>query len=70
MELSAGKTKLMTNSTKGIQREVKVKKQKLGSFTRFKYLGALVLDKTHIRDYHKDCASHCSFYKAEANFDR
>ena len=42
MEISAEKTKLMTNSAKGIQREVKVVKgQKLGTVTSFKYLGTI-----------------------------
>ena len=44
MEISAEKTKLMTNSTNGIQREIKVKGQKLGTVTSFKYLGAVVSD--------------------------
>ena len=43
VEISAEKTKLMTNSANGIQRE-KVKGQKLGTITSFKYLGAVVLD--------------------------
>ena len=38
MEISAEKTKLMTNTTYGIQREIKVKGQKLGTVTSFKYL--------------------------------
>ena len=42
MEIGAEKTKLMTNSA--IQREVKVKGQKLGTVTSFKYLGAVVSD--------------------------
>ena len=42
MEISAEKTKLMTNSANGIQREIKVKGQKLGTVTSFKYLGAIV----------------------------
>ena len=44
MEISAEKTKLMTNSANGIQREIKVKGQKLGAATSFKYLGAVVSD--------------------------
>ena len=44
MEISAEKTKLMTNSVNGIQREIKVKGQKLGTVTSFKYLGAVVSD--------------------------
>ena len=46
MELSPEKTKLMTklmtNSTNGIQREIKVKGQTLRTMTSFKYLGAIV----------------------------
>ena len=47
MEISAEKTKLMTNSANGIQREIKVNGQKLGTVTTvtsFKYLGAVVSD--------------------------
>ena len=44
MEISAEKTKLMTSSANGIQREIKVKGQKLGSVTSVKYLGAVVSD--------------------------
>ena len=38
MEISVEKTKLMTNRANGIQREIKVKGQKLGNVTSFKYL--------------------------------
>ena len=44
MEISAEKTKLMTNSANGIQKEIKVKGQELGTVTSFKYLGAVVSD--------------------------
>ena len=44
MEISAKKTKLLTNSTNVIQREITVKGQKLGTVTIFKYLGAVVSD--------------------------
>ena len=44
MKISAEKTKLMTNSTNGIPRELKIKKQKLGTVTSFKYLEAVVSD--------------------------
>ena len=44
MEISAEKAKLMTNSGNGIQREIKVKEQKLGTVTSFKYLGAVISD--------------------------
>ena len=41
MEISAEKTKLKTISANGIQREIKVKGQKLGSVISFKYLEAV-----------------------------
>ena len=44
MEISAEKTKLMTNSASDIQREIKVKRETLGSATSFKFLGAVALD--------------------------
>ena len=58
----------MTNSTSGIQREIKVKGQKLGTVTSFKYLGAAVSDdgSNPTRDSLKDCTRHCSSYKAGA----
>ena len=43
MEISAEKTKLMT-SANGIQREIMVKGQVMGTITSFKYLGAVVSD--------------------------
>ena len=45
MEISAEEIKLMTNSSSAIQREIKVKEQKLGTITSFiKYLLAVVSD--------------------------
>ena len=44
MEISAGKTKRMTNNTNDIHREIKVKEQKLGTVTSYKYLEAVVSD--------------------------
>ena len=38
MEISAEKTKLMTNNTSGIDTEIKVNGQKLETVTSFKYL--------------------------------
>ena len=38
MEISAEKTKLMTNNTSGINREIKVNGQRLEAVTSFKYL--------------------------------
>ena len=45
MEISAKKTKLMTNNTSGVNTEVKVNGQKLKTVTSFKYLGSGVRDK-------------------------
>ena len=44
MKISTEQTKLMTKSANGIQREQKVKRQKLGTVTSFKYLEAVVSD--------------------------
>ena len=44
IKISAEQTKLMTNSANSIQREFKIKGQKLGTVTSFKYLGAVVSD--------------------------
>ena len=45
MEISAEKTKLMTNNTSGINTEIKVNGQKLETVTSFKYLGSVITDK-------------------------
>ena len=45
MEISAEKTKLMTNNTSGINTEIKVNGQKLETVTSFKYLGSVISDK-------------------------
>ena len=69
LEVSAEKTKLKTNSANGIQREIKVKGQKLGTVIR-KYVAAVVSDDGSELESLKDCASPCSSYKAEANLER
>ena len=45
MEISAEKTKLMTNNTSGINTLTKVNGQKLGTVTSFKYLGSVITDE-------------------------
>ena len=45
MEISAEKTKLMTNNTSGINKEVEGNRQKLQTVTSFKYLGQLYLTR-------------------------
>ena len=43
MEVSVENSTLMTINTNGIQREIKVTGQKLGTIESFKYLGAVVI---------------------------
>ena len=45
MKISAEKMQWMTNSANGIQREIKVKGQRLVTVASFKYLGAVVSDE-------------------------
>ena len=45
MEISAEKTKLMTNNTSGINAEIKVSGQKLETVTGFKYLASVITDE-------------------------
>ena len=45
MEISAEKTKLMTNNTSGINTEIKVNGQKLETVTSFKYRGTVITDE-------------------------
>ena len=44
MEISAEKTKFMTNKTRCINKEIKVNRQKLKKVTNFKYSGSVVSD--------------------------
>ena len=45
MEISAEKTKLMTNNTGGINTDITVNGQKLETVTSFKYLGSVITDQ-------------------------
>ena len=45
MEISAEKTKLMTNNNCGINTEIKVNGQKLETVTSFKYMGSFITDE-------------------------
>ena len=45
LEISAEKTKLMTDNTSGINTEIKVSGQKLEIVTSFKYLGSVITDE-------------------------
>ena len=42
MEISAEKTKLMTDNTSGINTEIQINGQKLETVTCFKYLGSAI----------------------------
>ena len=46
MEISAEKTKLMTNNTSGINTEIKVNGQELETVTSLKYLGSIIIDES------------------------
>ena len=45
MEISAEKTKLMTNNTTGFNTEIKINGQKLEIVTSFKYLSSFITDE-------------------------
>ena len=45
MEIIADKTKFMTNTTSGINTEIKVNGQKLETITSFRYLGSVIADE-------------------------
>ena len=45
MEISAKKTKLMTNNTSAINTEIKVNGQKFATVTSFKYLDSVITDE-------------------------
>ena len=45
MEISAEKTKLITNNSTGINTEIKVNGQKLETVTSVKYLGSVITDE-------------------------
>ncbi|XP_072016944.1 uncharacterized protein [Amphiura filiformis] len=45
MEISAEKSKLMTNNTSGISEAVEISEQRLATVTSFKYLGAMISDE-------------------------
>ena len=44
MEIGTEKIQLMTNCVNGIQREINIKGQQLGTITSLKYLGGVVSD--------------------------
>ena len=49
MEISAEKTKLMTNNTSGINTEIKVNGQKLETVASFRYLGSVIAEPWYLK---------------------
>ena len=50
MDINAEKTKLITNDTSGINKEIKVNGQKLETVTSFKCLVSVVSDEGTLKD--------------------
>ena len=70
IEISAEKTKLITNNTSGINKEIKVNGQKLEKVTSFKYLGSVITDEgSQARDILQDSTDNSSIDKAETCLD-
>ena len=70
MEISAEKTKLMSNNTGGINTEIKLNGQKFETVTSFKYLGSVITDEgSKPRDTLQDSTDNSSTDKAETSLD-
>ena len=69
MEISAEKTKLMTNKTSGINTEIKVNGQKLETVTSFKYLGSVITDEGSKSDTLQDSTDNSSIDKVETSLE-
>ena len=72
MEISAEKTKLMTNNTSGISTKIKVNGQKFETVTSFKYLGSVITDegsKLEILSMIQDSMENSSIDKVETSLE-
>ena len=70
MEISAEKTKLMTNNTSGINTEIKVNGQKLETVTSLKYLGSVITNEgSKPENTLQDSTDNSSIDKAETSLD-
>ena len=69
MEISAEKTKLMTNNISGNNTEIKVNGQKLETVTSFKYLGSVITDEGSKPEILQDSTGNSSIDKAETSLD-
>ena len=58
MQISAEKTKLMTNNTNGISMDITIDNNKLETVSSFKYLGVIVSDEgSTVQDSPDHCCS-------------
>ena len=64
MNISAEKTKLMTN-TSGINTNIKVNRQRLETVTSFKYLGSVITDEGSTPETLQDRTDNSSIEKVE-----
>ena len=70
MEISAEKTKLMTNNTSGINTAIKVNGQKLETVTSFKHLGSVTTNEgSKPDDTLKDSSDNCSIDKVDTSLE-
>ena len=69
MQINAERTKLMTNSTSGINTEIKMNGQKLETVTSFKYLGSVIPDEGSKPEIFSRIADNSSIDKAETSLD-
>ena len=69
-QISAEKTKLMTNNTSGINTEIKINGRKFEIVTSFKYLGSVINDEgSKIPDTLQDSTDNSSTDKAETSLE-
>ena len=69
MEISAKKTKLMTNTTSAINTEIKVNGQRLETVTSFRYLGSVVTDEGSKPEILQDSTDNSSIDKVETSLE-
>ena len=69
MEISAEKTKLMTNNTSSINTEIKVNGQKLETVTSFRYLGSVITDEGYKPETLQDSKDNSSIDEAETSLE-
>ena len=70
VEISAEKTKLMTNSTKPIEKKITVSGQELNTVNQFKYLGAVLSEEGPKISHSQRGADSSSTDKAETHVER